>query len=321
MPTVVRGTHKPTLVRGTHKPTLVRDAEADPPHLIRRSISSRRRQPKFGLPRRPRDHRPWHRGRVGDEQQEFERLIDDAGDVALRGWDFSFLAGRTVSQPLPWDYLQLARGAAGRAGRVLDVDTGGGEVLASVAPPAGSIAVEPHLPNLAVATATLAPLGVEVRMRRDSRLPAADGEVDLVLNRHGAFDPDEAFRVLRAGGTLLTQQVGSRNDAEINAVFDVPLPESNALVSVDATVAAASKAGFQVERCEEAWPTTEYLDVGALVLQLRAVPWQVPDFDAEKYLEQLRLVHRHIGKHGSFTVTSHRLVLMAERPLIEPSPA
>lgn len=248
-----------------------------------------------------------------DGSEDFDRLVDEALRRPLRGWDFSFLSGRAVSQPLPWDYVGLARSAARRSGRVLDVDTGGGEVLAAIGPPPGSIAVEPYPPNVPVATETLAPYGVDVRVRRQSRLPVEDGEVDLVLNRHGAFDPQEAFRVLRPDGRFLSQQVGSRNDVEINEAFGVPLPAGDALVSAAATSEVAVAAGFDVERCEEAWPTTDYLDVGALVLQLRTVPWQVPGFDAEAHRAQLRRVHRHVVEHGSFTVTSHRVLILARR--------
>ncbi|HEY0239403.1 MAG TPA: hypothetical protein VGC37_12215 [Friedmanniella sp.] len=250
---------------------------------------------------------------MGDAERDFRSLVDDATAVALQGWDFSFLSGRAVSQPLPWDYVRLARGAARRARRVLDVDTGGGEVLAAIAPPAGSIAVEPHPPNAVLAAAALESLQVEVRGRTSARLPVADGEVDLVLNRHGALDLDEAARVLSEGGLLISQQVGDRNDVEINDAFGVPLADGSALTSPEATTAAASAAGFGVERCEEAWPRTAYLDVGALVLQLRAVPWQVPSFDVEKHVEQLRRVHHSICEHGSFTVTGHRLLLVAQR--------
>lgn len=249
-----------------------------------------------------------------DDEEVVRQLIDAANRFTLRGWDFSVLSGRTTSQPLPWDYLRLARDAAARADRVLDVDTGGGEIYASITPPAGSIAVEPHAPNLAVARAALAPHHIEVRERVSERLPAAGGEVDLVLNRHGAFDPHETFRVLRGGGTLLAQLVGRNNDAELNDAFGVPASDSTGPLSVSATVGAVTGAGFEVERCEEAWPRTDYLDVGALVLQLRAVPWQIPGFDVGENAEQLRRLHDHIRRHGSFAVTSHRLLLIGRRP-------
>ena len=247
------------------------------------------------------------------DEEQFLRFVDAARAVSLRGWDFSFLAGRTIAQPLPWDYLKLARLAARCASRILDIDTGGGEVLAAIAPPPGSIAIEPHPPNLPLATAALSPLHIEVRARTDARLPAADGEVDLVLNRHGAFNPPEMFRVLQAGGTLLAQQVGRHNDAEFNEAFGIPLIDSAALESVDTTSATLSDAGFRVVRCEQAWPQTRYLDVGAVVLQLRAVPWQVPGFDVERHLDEIRRIHRHIEKYGSFDVTSHRLLVLAHR--------
>jgi SAM-dependent methyltransferase len=248
-----------------------------------------------------------------DEERDFLGLINAAMAVPLRGWDFSLLAGRTISQPLPWDYMQLAQLAVRRARRVLDVDTGGGEVLAAIGPPAGSIAVEPHPPNLALAAATLSPHHVEVRARVSARLPAAGGEVDLVLNRHGALAVQEAFRVLQVGGTLLSQQVGRHNDTEFNEALGVPPLGEAALESVDKTIAALVGAGFQVARCEQARPRSSYLDVGAIVLQLRAVPWQVPGFDVQHHLDQLRRIHHHIGRHGSFTVTSHRLLLIAQR--------
>ena len=248
-----------------------------------------------------------------DEERDFLGLINAAAAVPLRGWDFSFLAGRTISQRLPWDYMQLAQLAVRRARRVLDVDTGGGEVLAAIAPPAGSIAIEPHPPNLALAAATLSPHHVEVRPRTSARSPAVDGEVDLVLNRHGALDVQEAFRVLQVGGTLLSQQVGRHNDTEFNEALGVPPLGGAAIESVDNAITALVGAGFQVARCEEARPQTRYLDIGAIVLQLRAVPWQVPGFDVQQHLGQLRRIHHHIGQHGSFTVTSHRLLLIAQR--------
>ena len=248
------------------------------------------------------------------EEARLVRLVDEAWAVRPQGWDFSALAGRTVAQPLPWDYVELAREAVAQAAAVVDVDTGGGEVLAAIRPPAGSVAVEPFPPNVPVAAARLAPLGVEVRARTGRRLPVGDAEADLVLNRHGHLDLTEVARVLRPGGRLLTQQVGSRNDRELNEALDLAPGAVDAPASAEAAADAAATAGLVVERSEEAWPTTVYADVGAVVLQLRMVPWQAPGFDPVRHRDHLRRIDRQIRDRGGFRVTSHRLVLVAHRP-------
>src|SRR5659263_522377 len=146
----------------------------------------------------------------------YEDLVSDALSAPIKGWNFSWLTGRADCDDLPWDYASLARDALPNATRLLDIDTGGGEILASLAPLPAAIATGPYPPNVPIATARLAPLGVDVRAGRASALPVADGEVTLVLNRHGLLDPAETARVLAPHGMFLTQQVGSRNDLAFN---------------------------------------------------------------------------------------------------------
>jgi SAM-dependent methyltransferase len=125
---------------------------------------------------------------------------------------------------------------------LLDVDTGGGELLASLAPlPARTIAVEGWEPNLSVARDRLAPLGVDVRFAPDTNLPVEGRSVDLVLNRHGRLNPAEIARVLRPSGLLLTQQVGSDDCAGINEAVQASAAYGttwNAETAVDASAAA-----------------------------------------------------------------------------------
>lgn len=246
-------------------------------------------------------------------QADVDRLVAEAAAVPLSGWDFSRLDGRVRSDPLPWDYVALARAAAHRAERVLDIDTGGGEVLATLGAPAGSVAVEPYAPNVPVARARLQPYGIEVRERTGERLPVEDAGFDLVLNRHGALDPTEIARVLRPGGSVWTQQVGAGNDAELNAAFAAP-PPTGGLSTPAAGTDLLREAGLDVLRAEEAWPRSAYLDVGAVVLQLRAVSWQVPDFDVVRHRHHLTEIDRIIRTTGAFTVISHRLLFHAVRP-------
>lgn len=243
------------------------------------------------------------------DRDDADRLIADAAATPLVGWDFSALDGRVVTEPLPWDYVALARGAVTRAARVLDIDTGGGEVLAQLGVPAGSLAVEPYPPNVGVAEKRLRPLGVEVRPRVDGALPVEDASVDLVLNRHGALDLVEVARVLERGGTFLSQQVGAANDAQLSAALGAPSPGVRSADELEAVVGAMRAAGFDVARAQHATSTSRYLDIGAVVLQLRLVGWQVPGFDVDRHRDELLAVHDVIATRGAFVVTSHRLLL------------
>lgn len=245
----------------------------------------------------------------------YDDLIREAASAAVEGWDFSWLQGRVDGGDLSWDYAALAKDELSTASCVLDVDTGGGEMLAGLAPlPERTIATEPYAPNIPRAKARLQPMGVDVRPGRGSALPVADGEVDLLLNRHGLLDAGETARVLAPAGVLLTQQVGSRNDVAFNDALGVapPLaPHSHTLAS---TVAALRAAGLTVTTAEEEFPVSRYHDVGAVVFQLRAVAWQVPGFDVDAFDERLRTVHAHIGEFGSFAVRSHRFLVRAHKP-------
>lgn len=67
------------------------------------------------------------------------------------GWDFSRLAGRRESlRPHDtWDYTATVRRAMGGATALLDMDTGGGEFLATLAPlPPDTVAIEGYPPNV-----------------------------------------------------------------------------------------------------------------------------------------------------------------------------
>ncbi|NEE01982.1 class I SAM-dependent methyltransferase [Phytoactinopolyspora halotolerans] len=260
------------------------------------------------------NYAPDHRWVYGGDRS-YEEQVAEADGARLEGWDFSWLSGRVVSEELSWHYPSLARRAIDAATALLDVDTGGGEMLASLAPLPSAIATEPYPPNVPVARARLEPLGVEVRYGDASALPLSDGDVDLVLNRHGAFDAAEVARVLRPGGMFLTQQVGSRNDLEFNQGLGVSAAGDDAGAHTrDAMVAALRSEGLVVDRAEEEFPACRFLDVGAVVFQLRAVPWQVPGFDVDAFDRQLRAIDAHIRADGGFTVHNHRFLVQARKP-------
>ena len=111
---------------------------------------------------------------------------------------------------MPWDYGRIVRGYLKRHTRLLDIDTGGGEILLSFRHPYEyTSATEGYPPNVDLCKQVFLPLGIDFREAGDvSRLPFEDRSFDLVINRHGDFDAGELYRVLKPGGAFVTQQVG-----------------------------------------------------------------------------------------------------------------
>jgi SAM-dependent methyltransferase len=115
-----------------------------------------------------------------------------------------------------------------RAAAALDIQTGGGEVLAGVAtlPPLAA-ATESWPPNIARATKLLHQRGVVVVADSDEPpLPFGDEAFDLVVSRHPVTTWwAEIARVLQPGGTYFSQQVGPRSVGELVEWFVGPQPK------------------------------------------------------------------------------------------------
>lgn len=178
------------------------------------------------MPAPSHDHAP-----APGEAARFDALVTEAGSVSVDGWDFSWLDGRATEQRPSWGYARAMGERMGRARAALDIQTGGGEVLASVPklPPLAA-ATESWPPNIARATALLHPRGVVVVADEDEPpLPFADAAFDLVVSRHPVTTWwDEIARVLAPGGTYFSQQVGPGSVFELVEYFLGPQPPRRA---------------------------------------------------------------------------------------------
>ncbi|MEJ3653842.1 class I SAM-dependent methyltransferase [Actinomycetes bacterium KLBMP 9759] len=246
----------------------------------------------------------------------FEELVAEAAAVSVDGWDFSWLDGRATEQRPSWGYARLMGERLAGADAALDIQTGGGEVLAT-APvfPRVMVATEGWPPNVAVASARLGPRGAVVVADSDEPpLPFADGAFDLVVSRHPVRTWwDEIARVLRPGGTYLSQQVGPRSVYEVVEFFLGPQPGSDEPRSVEHARAAAEAAGLEVLDLRLERLHTEFRDIGAVVYFLRKVIWMVPGFTVEQYLPQLREMHELIEREGPFAATTTRFLVEARK--------
>jgi hypothetical protein len=64
----------------------------------------------------------------------YDVLVAEALDAPFLGWDFSWLRGRSHQAEPSWSYDGRVRQLTGGATSLLDLCTGGGELLASLAP-------------------------------------------------------------------------------------------------------------------------------------------------------------------------------------------
>jgi len=229
----------------------------------------------------------------------------------FQGWDFSYIAGRMTQDEPPWDYLALARAALSNARDVLDVATGGGEVLASLAPFSGRVtATEGYVPNVEVARRRLAPLGVSVfQANTASGMPFDDCAFDLILNRHGGFRPAEMHRVLKRGGVFLTQQVGGDNLADLVETFGAELTFPQ--MTLERNAGELERLGCELRRAEPWRGPVTFADVGALVYFLTAVPWVVEGFDLERHLDVLASLEAQRAAGQPLTFNSTRYLIEA----------
>ena len=243
----------------------------------------------------------------------FDDLVAEGAAVPVDGWDFSWFRGRATEQRPTWGYARLVGERMATSRRALDVQTGGGEVLAGIpeAPPV-LVATEGWPPNVALARQRLSPLGAAVvEVGEDTALPFAAGSFDLVVSRHPVIVRwDEIARVLAPGGTYLSQQVGAGSVRELTDFMMGPQPVSPAR-SPDRAVAAATAAGLDVVDVRAEALRMEFFDVAAVIVFLRKVIWIVPDFTVERYRERLRALHRKIEADGPFVAYSQRFLIEA----------
>ena len=66
------------------------------------------------------------------EIDSFETLVTEAWTKEFSGWDFSFLRGRMVETKPSWSFRALSEAKLEGIESLLDIDTGGGEFLASL---------------------------------------------------------------------------------------------------------------------------------------------------------------------------------------------
>lgn len=238
-------------------------------------------------------------------------------NAPFSGWDFSHLNDRWRNENPPWDYTKMARQLVRKSTALLDMGTGGGEFLASLAPlPEHTCVTEGWAPNVPIARERLDPLGIKVvAVDEDTgKLPFGDREFDTVLNRHEDFHAKEVFRILKPGGMFLTQQVGGNNLHDFADAFDTGIPLPYLKETFAFWEQELQDAGFHIISTEEWSGKQEFTDVGAIAYYIKAVPWTAPGFDIEKNMADLEELQHKLDTGERLVFTQVRFLFQTEKP-------
>ena len=256
---------------------------------------------------------------------DFDELVTEAMTAPFSGWDLSWLDRRSRSEPLAWDYGARVAALAGGARAMLDMGTGGGEVLSRLPARAKrTVATESWPPNVPVAGRRLLPLGIPViqnegardNMDQDGvndggRLPFRDGSLDLICNRHESFLAAEVGRVLAPGGTFVTQQVDYRGHDDLARMLGIEIPQEP-----DTWIGLAERqvtdAGLTIEEAARADQRIYFDDIAAVVYYLKAVSWSIPAYSLSQHRDSLRALHQDAGA-WPVMVRGHRFLLIASK--------
>ena len=237
----------------------------------------------------------------------------------ISGWDFSHIHGRyEEGEDIPWDYDAIVRSFLKPDMKLMDYDTGGGEYLLSLKHPyENTAATEGYPPNVELCRKKLIPLGIDLRECADAAyIPFDDESFDIVINRHGDFEPKELKRILKPDGMFITQQVGDRNDRDLVSMVlpdaEAPFPGQNLAVQAK----AFEDAGFEILRKDEAFMPIRFFDVGALVWFARIIEWEFPGFSVDRCAERLLKLQEKIEKGEAIEGNTHRYLIVARKPMM-----
>lgn len=248
--------------------------------------------------------------------RELNDLVDEAAVVDVSGWSFDWLDGRATEERPPWGYSRLLASRLAHVVSALDIDTGGGEIIAEVPQlPPRMVVTEGWPPNVERARRLLSRRGVEVVSVEQGRpLPFPGASFELVSSRH-PVNPDwpEIARVLADGGTYLGQHVGPASAFDLIEWFLGPLPRERLDRDPESEAATARSVGLQIVDLRTARCRMEFFDIGAVVYVLRKCVWWVPDFTVDRYREALERLDAHIREHGVFVAYSTRTLIEARR--------
>lgn len=230
-------------------------------------------------------------------------------------WDFSHLDNRWESESLDWNYSEIVKSYLKPTDALLDIGTGGGEFLLTLNHPYKLTSItEAYLPNYKLCEERLSPLGIKVKQAYDNILPFADNTFDIIINRHSSFDINEVNRVLKNGGYFITQQVGNKNNSELQAkLLNNYKSNTDKKHTLNNYIKILRQMNYSIKISDEQFQQVKFFDIGAIVYYAKIIQWEFPGFSVDTHFDKFCNLQTEIEQDGYVLSNWHRFIIAAKK--------
>lgn len=247
--------------------------------------------------------------------KKLKEIWKKEANLKMHGWDFSHLKGRWSNEKLPWDFRTTILKYLKNNDKLLDMATGGGELLLSFKHDDRLTAVtESWNPNIKLIQEKLTPRGIKVYpTKEETDLPVPDNSLDFISNSHGAFKPKLIYKKLHAGGLFVTEQVGATNNFSLSRYLDqkyIPAFPDNTLINSSVSF---ENEGFKILLAKQAFPELKFFDVGAIVYYASVIPWEFKSFSVDSSFEKLLKLQKIIDNQHYISTNEDRFLIVAQK--------
>jgi ubiquinone/menaquinone biosynthesis C-methylase UbiE len=233
----------------------------------------------------------------------------------LKGWDFSQV--KVIEEGPIIDYSRVVESHLGRNKTLLDVGTGGGERLKAFAPKVReAIGIDIDRKMIKTAAENLRRSGsqnVNLILCDSEKMPVVEAHIDIVINRHAPFGAKEVSRILRLGGTFITQQVSEGDKRNFKEVFKRGQSYGEKRGTLKKRyLRELRESGIHVVK-EQTVNTTEYYESIDDVIFLIANTPIIPNFNFEKEQEKLEEIEDKFKTLKGIKTNSERFLIVGTK--------
>ncbi|BBI31428.1 class I SAM-dependent methyltransferase [Cohnella abietis] len=246
---------------------------------------------------------------------DYKKFYDTVG--RLNGWDFSRV--KATAEGVKWQFYDEVTQRCKPSDLLLDIGTGGGESLLSIAD-AALLLVGVDLSSSMIQTASRHlehsnKHNVRFYQMDAEQLEFPNGYFNVVSCRHSPFSAKEIAKVLVNGGVFLTQQVSENDKLNIKQAFGRGQSKDPDGTLKNRYIEELKEAGFSDVQSFE-YDATEYFEADEDLLFLLKHTPIVPSFG--EYDHDYEILHQFIDNNQTdkgIRTNSKRFMIIAHKSI------